>query len=83
MFERTDIPIWEQGHTYEKVIIGDGVWIGTSVIVLKGVKIGKGAVVAAGSVVTKDVPEYAVVAGNPARVLKYRNNKGNKRSEEG
>lgn len=54
------------------IYIGDDVWIGASSIILPGVTIGNGAVVAAGSVVTKDVPEYAVVAGNPARIMKYR-----------
>jgi acetyltransferase-like isoleucine patch superfamily enzyme len=52
------------------VIIGDKVWIGFNVIILKGVNIGEGAVIAAGAVVTKDVPPYCVVAGNPARVVK-------------
>jgi acetyltransferase-like isoleucine patch superfamily enzyme len=52
------------------VVIGDDVWIGTSVHILKGVRIGDRSVVAAGSVVTKDVPPDAVVAGNPARVVK-------------
>ncbi|MCP9751942.1 acyltransferase [Ferruginibacter sp. HRS2-29] len=46
-------------------------WIGFNCIILKGVTIGEGAVVAAGSVVTKDVPDYAVVAGNPATIVKY------------
>ena len=54
------------------IIIGDDVWIGTCSIVLPGVKIGKGSVVGAGSVVTKDVPDYCVVAGNPARIIKQR-----------
>lgn len=47
-------------------------WIGAGCIILKGVTIGYGAVVGAGSVVTKDVPDYAIVAGNPAKVIKYR-----------
>lgn len=52
------------------VVIGNKVWIGFNVIVLKGVTIGEGAVVAAGSVVTRDVPAYTLVAGNPARVVR-------------
>lgn len=54
------------------VTIGNDVWIGTHVIILSGVKIGDGAVVGAGSVVTKDVLPYAIVAGNPARLIRYR-----------
>jgi Acetyltransferase (isoleucine patch superfamily) len=53
------------------VVIKDKVWIGFNCIILKGVTIGEGAVVGAGSVVTKDVPDYAVVAGNPAKIIKY------------
>ena len=53
------------------ITIKDKAWIGFDCIVLKGVTIGEGAVVAAGSVVTKDVPDYAVVAGNPAVIVKY------------
>lgn len=53
------------------VCIKEGAWIGFNAIILKGVTVGKGAIVGAGSVVTKDVPDYAVVAGNPARVVKY------------
>ena len=52
------------------IVIGDDVWIGFNSIILKGVKIGRGAIVAAGSVVTKDVPEFSIVAGNPAKVVK-------------
>lgn len=54
------------------IIIEDDVWIGCSSQILSGVRIGRGAVVAAGSLVNKDVPEYAIVAGVPARVVKYR-----------
>lgn len=54
------------------VIIEEDVWVGANVVILTGVKIGRGAVVAAGSVVNKDVPRYAVVAGSPAKVIKMR-----------
>lgn len=55
-----------------QVLIGNDVWIGNGVTILGGVRIGNGAVVAAGSVVVKDVPPYAVVGGNPAKIIKYR-----------
>lgn len=54
------------------VVIGNDVWVGTRAIILHGVTIGEGAVVGAGSVVTKDVPKYSIVAGNPARVIRER-----------
>ena len=57
----------------KEVVIGENVWIGTNVIILPGVTIGEGAVVGAGAVVSKDVPPCAVVGGNPAKILKYRN----------
>jgi acetyltransferase-like isoleucine patch superfamily enzyme len=53
-------------------VIGNDVWIGASVTLAQGVKIGDGAVIAANSMVTKDVPDYAIVGGNPARVIRYR-----------
>lgn len=52
--------------------IGDDVWIGTNALIMGGVKIGNGAIVAAGSIVTRDVPAYAIVGGSPAKVIKYR-----------
>jgi acetyltransferase-like isoleucine patch superfamily enzyme len=73
---RDDVSNWYLGIKdwsrveIEPVIIQDRVWIGLNAIILKGVTIGEGAVVAAGSVVTKDVPPYVVVAGNPARVVR-------------
>ncbi len=67
-------PMMEQGFSEpQEVIIGDDVWIGGSVTILPGVKIGSHSIIGACSVVTKDVPEYAIVAGNPAQIKKYRN----------
>lgn len=57
----------------KEVIINDFVWIGTGAIILPGVSLGVGSVIGAGAVVSKDVPDYAVVIGNPARIIKYRN----------
>ena len=72
-FARIDIPMCEQGEQEEKpVVIGNDVWIGRRVIILPGVHIGNGVIIGAGAVVTKDVPDFAVVAGNPARIVKYR-----------
>ena len=53
----------------------DNVWIGYRVTILPDVKIGNGAILAAGSVVTKDVPDYAIVGGCPAKVIRLRGNK--------
>jgi acetyltransferase-like isoleucine patch superfamily enzyme len=54
----------------KKITIGDKSWIGFNAIIMKGVSIGEGAIVAAGSVVTKDVPPYTIVGGNPARIIR-------------
>jgi maltose O-acetyltransferase len=54
------------------VVIEDDVWVGAGAIILRGVTVGRGAIVAAGSVLTKSVPPYAIVAGNPAQVVRFR-----------
>lgn len=59
-------------HTIRNVVIDDFVWLGSDVIISGNVHIGEGAIVAIGSVVVKDVPRCAIVGGNPAKVIKYR-----------
>lgn len=68
--EAASIPNWVV--TKGDVIIGNDVWIGTGALILSGVRIGDGAVVGANAVVTRDVMPYAIVAGNPARLVRYR-----------
>jgi acetyltransferase-like isoleucine patch superfamily enzyme len=68
----TTKPMRFQEGTINGVVTGNDVWIGANAVVLDGVTIGDGAVVAAGAVVTKDVEAYAIVAGNPAKVIKHR-----------
>ena len=72
-FDRTDVPMTRQGFSPEEpIVIGDDVWIGMRVVILPGVKVGSHSIIAAGAVVTEDVPEWAVVGGIPAKVIKYR-----------
>jgi acetyltransferase-like isoleucine patch superfamily enzyme len=73
VFDNPEILMKEQGVTQAPVIIEDDCWIASNSIILAGVTIGKGSVIAAGSVVTKSVPPYSVVAGVPAKVIKQRN----------
>lgn len=68
--KRIDEQSWSAENNF--VIIHDDVWVGANSVILPGVTINRGAVIGAGSVVTKDVPENAIVAGNPARIIKYR-----------
>lgn len=71
--ERLDLPIMDQGaYSLGELVVGENSWIGAGVIILDGVKLGKGVIVGAGAVVTKDAPDYAVLAGVPARILRIR-----------
>ena len=69
-FEDTRLRIDEQGVNTSEIVIDDDVWIGANAVITAGVHIGRHTVVAAGAVVTKDVPEYSVVGGVPAKVIR-------------
>lgn len=71
-FSDTAIPMKEQGVSRAPIVIEDDCWIASHAVVLAGVTIGRGSIIAAGSVVTRDVPPYSIVAGSPARVLRSR-----------
>lgn len=73
IFYDLNTPIALQGKSNHTTIIGDDVWIGANVVILPGVEIGNHTILAAGSIVTKSVPEYAIVGGNPAKIIKFRN----------
>lgn len=71
--DRLDVPMGQQGMTETKpIVIGNDVWIGARVTILPGVHIGNGCVIGAGSILTKNVPDFEVWGGNPARFIKKR-----------
>ena len=72
VISRVDIPMNQQGEIEKPIIIDDDVWIGYGVTILPGVHIGKGSIIAAGAVCSKDVPEYVIVGGVPAKMIKAR-----------
>lgn len=63
---------YDSRYINKPVTIGEYCWVGARVIILPGVTIGKGVVIGAGSVVTKDIPDYAIVGGDPAKIIRYR-----------
>lgn len=65
-------PMFQQPLTVRGIDIGDDVWIGANTVILDGVSIGSGAIIAAGAVVSKDIPEMAVVGGVPAQIIRFR-----------
>ena len=70
-----DIPMCKQGYLNDEAVsIGDDVWIGQRVTILPGVNIDSHSIIGAGSVVTKDIDAYSIVAGNPARLIRFRKN---------
>lgn len=72
-YENLSLPISTQGVTISSIEIDDETWIGANSVIVAGVKIGKHCVIAGGSVVTKNVPPYSIVGGNPAKILKQYN----------
>lgn len=62
----------QQGMREAEVVIENDVWIGMRVVIMPGVKVGNGVVIGAGAVVTKDIPDYAIVGGVPAKIIKFR-----------
>lgn len=70
-YEGEMIP-YDRTHIAKKIVIEDNVWVGDRVIIVGNVTIGEGAILAAGALVSKNVPAGAIVGGNPARILKYR-----------
>lgn len=71
-YDNLDVPMSEQGSIIKPIVIGDDVWIGMRAIIMPGVTIGKGVIIGANAVVTKDVPDYSVVGGIPAKIIKNR-----------
>lgn len=71
-FNDISIPIYLQGESRHGVEIGDDCWIGANVVILDGVSIGKGVVIAAGAIVNKNIENYSIIAGIPAKVIKMR-----------
>jgi acetyltransferase-like isoleucine patch superfamily enzyme len=68
--DRLDIPMMDQGiYSTGPVILGEDVWLGAGVTVLDGVRVGRGSIIGAGAVVTKEIPEYSIAVGVPARVV--------------
>ncbi len=71
-FERTDVPIIQQGSHVEGIVMDEDIWLGADVKILDGCHIGRGVVIGAGSLVTKDIPEYKVAIGSPVRIVRDR-----------
>jgi acetyltransferase-like isoleucine patch superfamily enzyme len=72
LYDRIDVPVLEQGRTARGIDVGDGVWLGTHVVVTDGSTIGRDAIIGAGAVVVGSIPEFAIAAGIPAKVMRDR-----------
>ena len=72
LYDRTDIPVLQQGRTSRGIEVDDNVWLGTHVVVTDGSTIGRDAIIGAGAVVVGEIPEFAIAAGIPAKVIRDR-----------
>ena len=72
LYDRTDIPVLQQGRTARGIDVGDGTWLGTHVVVTDGSSIGRDAIIGAGAVVVGEIPEFAIATGIPAKVTRDR-----------
>jgi acetyltransferase-like isoleucine patch superfamily enzyme len=72
LYDRIDVPVLEQGRTARGIEVDDNVWLGTHVVVTDGSKVGRDAIVGAGAVVVGEIPEFAIAAGIPAKVMRDR-----------
>lgn len=72
LYDRVDIPVLEQGRTARGIDVDENVWLGTHVVVTDGSRIGRDAIIGAGAVVVGEIPEFAIAAGIPAKVVRDR-----------
>jgi acetyltransferase-like isoleucine patch superfamily enzyme len=71
-FNRVDLPVIQQGSHVEGIVMEDDIWLGADVKILDGCNIGRGVIIGAGSLVNKDIPDYKIVAGSPAKIIRDR-----------
>jgi acetyltransferase-like isoleucine patch superfamily enzyme len=81
LYDRTDIPVLQQGRTARGIDVGDGAWLGTHVVVTDGSTIGRDAIIGAGAVVVGDIPEFSIATGIPAKVTRNRREAGSGNQE--
>lgn len=82
-FDRTDLPIMQQGSHVEGIEMEPDIWLGAGVKILDGCHVGRGVIVGAGSLVNKDIPDYKIIAGSPAKVIRDRSNGANSSADNG
>ena len=78
-FDDIEVPIRFQGVTNKGIKIGNNCWIGSGVVFLDGINVGDGCVIGANTLVNKDIPDNVIAVGNPARIIKYRDETGKDR----